>query len=72
MAAVAPRGSRMALTPEATANPAESPHRRLAAARWAATRELEQAVLVGTQGPAHADEWRQRKPCNQRALASST
>lgn len=43
-------GSSMAFTPAAMAW-ADSPDLRLPAARWVATREEEQAVLVGTQGP---------------------
>jgi hypothetical protein len=51
MAAVAPRASSMALAPAAAAS-ADSPAATLRAARWYATSELLQAVLVGTQGPA--------------------
>lgn len=43
-------GSSMAFTPAAIAWP-DSPTLRLLAARCVATREEEQAVLVGTQGP---------------------
>lgn len=50
MAAVAPSGSSTALAPAAAAK-AHSLLRSAVAARCAATRELLQAVLVGTHGP---------------------
>ena len=50
MAAVAAVGTSRAFTPEAVAMP-QSPAAMPRAARWYATREEEQAVLVGTQGP---------------------
>lgn len=62
IAADAPLAASTAFTPAASAAwqsvlPWAAVVRRLWAARWAATRELEQAVFVGTQGPAlHADE----------------
>ena len=51
MAADAPSGSRIAFTPEAMAAGELSALCTLLIARWQATRDEEQAVLVGMQGP---------------------
>ena len=50
MAALADPGTRTALTPEAVAI-VQSPAMMAREARWYATRDDEQAVLVGTHGP---------------------
>jgi len=51
MAAVAPKGAKMALAPAAAAKGALSPRAAERAARCVATSDEEHAVLVGTQGP---------------------
>ena len=51
MAALAPSGNRIAFTPDAMAAGELSALCTLLMARWQATRDEEQAVLVGMQGP---------------------